>query len=173
MIDYRRGVYLRPLDPDNLEIYREERNQPDVRRWCRQTGLIDGNDQKAWYERQRLDTTISMFEIAKKNGDFLGVCGLTSIDSVNRRAEFSLWIKRSEQRQGYARMGLATLLDFAFGGLNLHQVWGETLESNPAYQMFMKMGFRYEGTRRDFYYKDGRFWGAQLVSIKRAEWEVL
>ena len=98
------------------------------------------------------------------------MCGLTSIDYINSRAEFSLYIGHSYQRQGFAKDALKALLEVAFNEVNLNGVWGETFEGNHALNLFEKLGMKKEGTRRQFYFKGGKYIDAHLVSITREEW---
>jgi RimJ/RimL family protein N-acetyltransferase len=121
-----------------------------------------------WFANQAEDPTISMFGIF--NCDVLvGVCGFTDISHVNRRAEFSLYIGLEYQRMGYGIQALKTLFHHGYGDLNLKVIWGETLETNPALHCFEKLGMQIEGVRREFYYKDGEYLDAILISMTREE----
>lgn len=103
----------------------------------------------------------------------IGVCGLTSIDMTNRRAEFSLYLIPSYQGKHLGSKALTILLEHAFNNLGLMQVWGEVFEGNPAIESFEKLGFKRDGVRRDFYFRDGKFINANLISIKDDEWRSL
>ena len=166
-------ISLAPLDSTDCEQIREWRNDYSIWRWTRQNDLISDVDQTAWFERQAKDPTIRMYKLVQTVGDHaqtVGVCGLTSIDHANSRAEFSLYIAPKFQKQGLGSRGLSVLLRHGFMNLGLNLIWGETFDGNPAAQMFEKLGFQKEGTRRQFYWKDGRFIDAHLYSITRAEW---
>jgi RimJ/RimL family protein N-acetyltransferase len=170
MIDFRQGVTLEALDRTWLNLVRGWRNTPDIYFWCRQNDLISDADQERWYDQQSADDTVKMYLI--KAGDVpVGVCGLTSIDLSNRRAEFSLYIAPGHHRCGYGRKALSTLLSHGFRNLGLNLIWGESFRGNPACQMFAGMGFVCEGARREFYFKDGKFIDALLYSITAREWE--
>lgn len=169
MIDYGFGVSLGPLKLDHLDFYRIERNDKDCWRWCRQHTLIDEIDQQEWYERQRCDRSVQMFEVVDKANLAVGVCGLTDINHLHQRAEFSCWIAKGSQRKGYAMSTLKTLFKYGFEELNLNVIWGETLDHNPAIHAFQRLGMVFEGTRRDYYYKAGQFYDAHLLSIKKGE----
>jgi len=170
MIACGHGVTLYPLDEDYIESFRRVRNHPAIRRWCRQVGLISREDQKKWFKNQQSDPTIQMFQIYNRIERVSGVCGLTSIDLVNARAEFSLYIFPTDHRQGLGRGALKTLLDYGFKELNLHQIWGETFDGNPAMRLFTDLGFKKDGTLRDFYFKNGEYIDAHRISILRSEW---
>jgi ribosomal-protein-alanine N-acetyltransferase len=100
----------------------------------------------------------------------VGVAGLTSLSFANRRAEFSLYIAPKYHRHGLGKMALRLLLLHGFSNLGLNVIYGETFDGNPAAKMFESLGFVKEGTRRDFYWKDGKWLDAHLYSLKREEW---
>lgn len=172
MIDFGYGVELHPFDSTFLEQARAWRNQRDVFKWCRQSKLITDVEQAQWFETQRKDASIRMFLMKESEGNAVGVCGLTSLDFMNRRAEFSLYIDPKKQNRGLGEMGLKSLLNHGFYDLGLNVIWGETFDGNPALKLFERLGMKVEGVRRDFYYKEGRFINASLVSILRSEWEM-
>lgn len=170
MIDYGAGVQLGPLDSKYNEQIRAWRNDPKVFRWCRQPTIISDVEQQAWFSRQTADPTIKMFSIVQGNA-LVGVAGFTSIDAVNRRAEFSLYIGPEHQKLRLGRAALETLFNHGFMALNLNVIWGEVFEGNHAFHLFLKLGMIHEGKRQQFYFKDGRYWNADLVSINYAQWK--
>lgn len=164
MIDFGYGVSLDRIRLVDLEILRQWRNDYRIWRWCRQNDLISEIDQDAWYERQAKDPSISMYKILDKN-ECIGVCGLTSIDYINRRGEFSLYIAPKYQTFGFSKMALKTLFRHGFSNIGLNRIWGETFEGNFAASLFEGMGMKKEGTRKEFYFRDGDFIDADLYSI--------
>jgi UDP-4-amino-4,6-dideoxy-N-acetyl-beta-L-altrosamine N-acetyltransferase len=168
MIDYGLGVELQAFSSEDNNDARHCRNNPKVRGWCRQVGLIDWRQQDLWFDRQSDDPSIKMFSILQTDSiGFLGACGLTDIDHINRRAEFSLYIHPSRHGKGFGRRALLTLLKFGFDELNLNRIWGETMEGNFAINLFETIGFEREGTRKEFYFKNGHYLDAHLISIGR------
>lgn len=167
------GLNLATIDFADLDRLRAWRNDHEIWRWCRQFDLITEGEHRAWFDRQATDPTCRMYKVQRRVAsavETVGVCGLTSIDQLNRRAEFSLYIGPEFQKQGLGRQALAILLQHGFQNLGLNVIWGESFEGNPAAKMFEKLGFQKEGTRRQFYFRDGRFIDADLYSITREEW---
>ena len=174
MIEYEfTKTSLISIDRSDLKKLREWRNCYSIWKWCRQFDVISELDQERWFEKINKSPDIRMYVITDKEKKLrVGVCGLTDIDHVNRRAEFSLYIAPEYQRNGYAKDALKTLFCHGFDNLNLHIIWGETMEGNKALGLFKKLGMKEEGFRRDFYFKDGNYIGATLVSIKNDEFFV-
>lgn len=171
MLDYGYQVKLDAISESDGELLRSWRNDPSIHIWCRQIGLISETNQREWIRRQALDTSMVMFLIRAGTSDKpIGVCGLTSIEPLHRRAEFSLYIAKDFQGQGYGKKSLKSLLHFGFDSLNLNCVWGETFEGNPALKMFLDLGMKKEGTRRQFYFKNGKYLDCHLVSLLAEEY---
>lgn len=149
------------------------RNDHRIWQWCRQNDLISDAEQLAWFEKQSKDNTIKMYKTTVKTKDkyvAVGVCGFTSIDMTNRRAEFSLYISPNFQGNSFGKKALNCLLTHGFKNLGFNTIWGEVFDGNPAINMFYALGFKHEGTRREFYFRDGKFINAELISIKASEW---
>jgi len=173
MIDFGYGVQLVPISDQHLYWIFECRNNIKIREWCRQHTLLNELVHRGWYQLQAQDPTMCMFVINNIDNKPVGVCGLTSIDHRNSRAEFSCWIDPDEQQKGYCTNGLKTLFAHGFKDLNLNIIWGETFDGNPALRIFReKLGMKYEGARRQFYFKGGKYIDAHLISITKDEFMV-
>lgn len=168
MIDCGLGIALDVIHKQDIETLRNWRNHPKVMRWCRQNNLIYPEDQRRWYEWQKKDLNTRMFSIMF--GDkLIGVCGLTSIDLINSRAEFSLYIAPKYQGQKFSKPTLKTLFSYGFNELGLSSIWGETFDDNPAKDVFKSLGMKVDGIRRKFYFKDGRRSDAIIFSMLNDE----
>jgi diamine N-acetyltransferase len=168
MIDFGFGVELRTIDAKDSQDLRYWRNQYPVWRHCRQSDLISETHHGNWMEWQAKDPNTRMYAIYS-DGALVGVCGLTSIDWLVRKAEFSLYIGPEHQGQHLSTKALRTLFSHGFQNMNLNLIWGESF--NPkALRVFEKIGMKTEGVRRDFYFKEGRYLDATLISIRRDEW---
>lgn len=167
MINFGYGVKLAPLNPENLDTYRRNRNDWSIRRWCRQTGLIDKASQVEWFHSAVEDPAISMFEMwdGVKNR-FVGVCGLTDLDPWNRRAEFSLYVNPEAQGAQYGYQGLKTLVEYGFKDLGLNLIWGETVGANPAEKTFRRVGFVSTGYKPQYYFKDGKWHDSHMYFLE-------
>jgi RimJ/RimL family protein N-acetyltransferase len=167
---------LVPVDSIHIELLRRWRNDHAIWRWSRQNDLISDVSQRAWFERVSKDTTTRMYCVEltlhgeKAEKYLVGACSLSAIDFAHRHAEFSIYIDPAAQGRGNGKRALSLLLAHGFQNLGLHQIWGETFEGNHAAKMFESLGFRHDGTRRQFYWKDGKMIDSHLVSILREEW---
>lgn len=164
-------ILLHRLKRPDLEKTFQARNNPEISKWCRQDTELHWDDHVAWFDKQRTDDSIEMFGI--HTNELVGVCGLTNIDYVCRRGEFSCYIFPEFQRRGICSSSLEVLFSLGFYWLNLNLIWGETFSHNPAFKLFTeKLGMKKDGVRQQFYYKDGNYIDAEMVSITRAQWDI-
>jgi RimJ/RimL family protein N-acetyltransferase len=122
-------------------------------------------------ESQIADPTIKMFGVYNLDpvSACIGVCGFTSIDRVNQKAEFSLYIAPQFHGCGYGSAALYTLVRHGFEDMNLNRIWGETFDGNPAESIFKRIGFKKEGTLKQSYFRKGRFIDSHIYGIIRGE----
>jgi len=161
---------LRRLREEDLEETFKWRNDPLIYEWCRQYAPLHFINHVNWFKNQAHDQSQSMFAI-EKDKIILGVCGLTSINQINKNAEFSLYIGPEYQGKKNAKKGLMHLLHHGFHDLGLNRIWGEVFDKNPAYNMFIKLGFEHEGIRKESYYRDGNFIDSHLISFSHKHFD--
>lgn len=157
-------INLRRIHEDDLPILFSQRNHPEIYRWCRQNAPLHWENHVAWYKKQAENDSLSMFVIAE-GPSVIGTCGLTDIDYVNSRAEFSLYIAPEFQKSGYGKRALIELFKYGFNDLGLNRIWGETFEGNGALKLFQNLGMKIEGVRDEFYYRSGRYISSTLIGL--------
>lgn len=164
---------LRPIEREDLPRLRRWRNDWRIIAWTRQYDMLNEIEHERWFERQSIDHTTRMYVIVMKAAgktEPVGVCGLTSIDWRCRRAEFSIYTGPEFHKKGIGGHALSILLSHGFDNLGLNLIYGETLAGNPGIKLYERLGFQKEGTRRQFYFKDGKAVDAHLYSITAREW---
>lgn len=170
MLEYGHGVTLRRIEEDDLGNLFTWRNDPNVFKYTRQNAPLHRSGHRDWFVWQSKDPKTSMFVVCTPDGKSAGVVGLTSIDHLNRHAEFSCYIAPNSQKKGLGKAALKTLFDYGFKVLGLNLIWGETFEGNPAVKTFEAVGMTKHGTRPDFYFRNGKFIDAHLFGILEKSW---
>jgi RimJ/RimL family protein N-acetyltransferase len=169
-VNYGFGITLRRIKEEDLVYLFDWRNQKDIYFWCRQSSPLHWMGHLSWFKKQAFDPKLSMFSILTSNDRLCGVCGLTDIDMLNRRAEFSCYIEPMSQGADLGSRTLKTLFMHGFKDLGLNRIWGETFTANPAFDLFTKrLGMEHEGTRQEYYFRDGAFINCNLVSISASK----
>lgn len=142
---------LRLLHKDDLDLVRQWRNHPEVRRYMYTQHEIGAEEHYAWYERVQHDETRHLL-IFEPNGRPTGFINFHVVDSQARRAEWGFYLA-PDAPQGSGRELGQIALEYAFENLGVHKVCGETLEYNTRSIRFHKrLGFTHEATLRDHYF---------------------
>lgn len=90
---------------------------------------------------------------------YIGTVKLDKIDLFRRSGEIGIMIgDLSFQGQNIGTQSVKLILDYGFGVLGLHRIWGGTSEYNyPMIKLFQKFLFQEEGRFRAANYIDGQY----------------
>ncbi len=106
------------------------------------------------------------------NGEFVGIIDLHEVDKRNKKAAVGAWLGRKYWGKGYGTKALKLILQFAFKELKLHRVEGIAFEWNVASRRIMeKVGFKFEGMRRESFKLNGKYQNEVIYGILRDEFK--
>lgn len=149
-------IFLRALEPEDLEfiyaiendttIWEVSNTQTPYSKFLIKQYLE--NAHQDIYEAKQLRLAIC------KNGqnDAIGLIDLFEYDPRNNRAGVGIIIQQPDHRnQGYGSEALGLLIEFAFGSLNLHQLFANISTDNiHSLQLFTTFGFEQIGVKKDW-----------------------
>jgi diamine N-acetyltransferase len=164
-------IYLRALEPEDLEFLHSVEN--DERIWevsNTQTPyskfLIKRyleNAQQDIYEAKQLRLAIC------KDREFraVGLIDLFDFDPRNQRAGVGIIIKDTGDRNlGIGSEALELLIKYAFGPLNLHQLFANIdVNNEPSITLFTKFGFEKIGVKKDWNLVAGKYKDEALFQL--------
>lgn len=134
-----------------------------AKKWIRNVKM--GALNKSWYEYAIIN---------KKNGAYMGNVGLINIDKASRRCDITYFIDPLYQNHGIATQAGAIMIKHAFEELGMVRVGGMCMESNPASARVMeKLKMTYEGTLRNYFFKENTYINARNYSILLEEYTSL
>lgn len=166
-------IYLRPIEREDAAMITPWINDPEIRPFIRRYRPLDHASEVAFIDRLNSDETTVALVIVIKDGDRpIGVTGLHGIDPHNRLAEFGITIgDKACWRQGFGAETTKTIVDYAFGVLNLNRVALFVYEYNErGIRCYERVGFRKEGVLRQEHFYNGRYWDTLVMSLLRSEW---
>jgi len=175
--DFYRGslTMLAPMDMEKeKEVWELWNQDSDYLRLLDDTPAIQFSAAmiREWFEKD--DPRSSLFGIyTLENNKLIGFTELGGYDWVSRNAWVAIGIGDVDYRgKGYGTDAMNTLLKFAFRVQNLHRVnLGVFSFNERAVKCYEKCGFKYEGTIREFIYKDDKRWDGMNMGILQSEWE--
>jgi len=153
-------IILRAPEPSDLDVLYTWENDPD--NW------IVGNTTTPFsrhvlskylenahldiYEAGQLRLMIDRLDENNKTEKRLGTIDLFDFDPMHQKAGIGILIARKENRlKGLASEALSLLIEYAFRGLQLHQLYCNVAENNPvSLKLFKKFGFEEVGKKLDW-----------------------
>ena len=83
--------------------------------------------------------------------ELLGLIDLFDFDPQHRRAGLGIVVLEKHQHKGIASQALGMMRDYAFGHLDLHQIYAHIPADNESSRrLFERAGFRQSGTLKDW-----------------------
>lgn len=172
-------IYLTPLQIDNIYKHFEWNNDPELNRFDSEIPFVEESfgDFKKRFDHMVYEPVPSSrdFEIHTNDDTLIGVAYIAGISEANRHCKIGVTIgDRNYWGQGFGRESLELLLDYCFNDLKMHRVSAETFEYNTAWQKLVEhMGFKKEGTEREYLFRDGRFWDNEIYSMLEQEYRAI
>lgn len=117
--------------------------------------------------------SIRFFLCLKKSEEIIGDLVIGDIKHGNV-ANCVIGIKISKKfcKRGFAFEALQVGVNFCFSSLNLNRVEANILPENiPSINLFTKLGFKYEGVARQYFYTDGSWKDHHRFSLLKEEYE--
>jgi RimJ/RimL family protein N-acetyltransferase len=166
-----KNIQLRTTIKSDMELKVKWYGDPEVNKTLVLPEKLELDKTYQWFEKTKNDSSRFDITIETLDGVPIGVIGLKNINKNNRSA--LLYIVIGEKDYWGKGLGLeAELLaiHYGFKEMGLHRVLATALENNPAsIRVCEKVGFVLEGTSRDDYYRDGKFYNVNKYSILRNE----
>lgn len=164
-------INLRALEPEDLEfVYAVENDEsiwevsntqtPYSRFLIRQ--YLENAHQDI-YEAKQLRLAICKNDSANA----IGLIDLFDFDPKNQRAGVGIIIQdESDRHLGYGKEALGLVIDYAFGQLQLHQLYANIgTENTASLSLFTTFGFEKIGVKKDWNFTHNRFHDEALFQL--------
>lgn len=170
-------IWLRPVEMEDAHLWVTATNDSYVAHFTGYTLPLSldmaeqlfKNDVIANYGKSSYSFTIC--PLGENKG--IGLIVLYHVDKINSNAEFGMFIVGDENRgKGYGTDAIYTILDFGFDELPLERIYLTVYDFNlQARQLYTKIGFVHEGTKRKVFRHQGQLHDAHIMAILRDEWQ--
>ncbi len=168
-------LYLRPLEPkqDSSKLAEWYNNQA-LRHYLNPEPLSYAR-YKDFLDRLKRNTKLTILGVAlKSNHTLIGSVGLKDLTGgfVSQAAElYSVKVDPQEQGKGYGTEATQLILHYSFIKQNLNRLETYDVEENvPGWKVDEKLGFQFEGIRREVFFRDGRSQNMRMYSMLRREY---
>ena len=170
-------LFIRNLKPEDLPAFHSYRSNPDVVKY-QSFGVMDINEASNFIEIQkdksfgRAGEWVQYGIENRMTHEIIGDCAIRLGHSDTGIAEIGITISHLEQRKGFAKEAMLSILKFLFEEKNIHRVIEIVDEENEASINLMKsIGYRMEGHFIENIFFKGR-WGNEFqFAMLKKEWE--
>ena len=147
---------------EELEMVREWRNHPDVRKWMYNQHEVS-HEEHLRFVKALKDAEGKAYWIVKKGRMYLGVVYLLNIRLLHGHAYMGIYSNPIQRNKGVGKTLISLVVRIAFDFLNLHTLKLEVFETNErAINLYRKAGFREEGRLKGFV-RSGNRWIDVLI----------
>jgi diamine N-acetyltransferase len=166
-----KDIKLRALEPSDLDFLYELENDESVWEVSNTTTPYSkfvlkkylDNAHRDIYEVKQLRLVIC----EKKTHRPIGFVDLFDFDPKHKKVGVGIVIFKAEDKgKGYATQSLQQVCAYAFGQLNMHQVYANITEDNTSsLQLFEKLGFTRSGVKKDWIHSEGIYKSEYLYQL--------
>jgi RimJ/RimL family protein N-acetyltransferase len=168
-------VTLRAPELSDVPLLHQWSNDPEI--WNMLGGWhfpFSSRSTEDWV-RGRKDNNLTdhVFCIETPNEGTIGTANLVNIDWKNKNAFHGMMIgKKALRGKGYALDALFAVMRYAFLELGLHRIDGDMVSYNTRSIDFYvkKGGWKHEGVRRNWFYRNGQFYDKVIVGVTREDY---
>ncbi len=165
-------VYLRALEPEDLDFVHEIENDEDFWEISSTQSPYSKFLIRQYIEnahRDIYDIKQLRLVICTNRKRRVGLIDVYDLEPRDRRAAIGILIANKKDRnKGYGSESLSLLCDYCFTHLGLHQVYANVTASNrDSMRVFENNGFRKVGLKKDWTLFNGKFkdeWLYQLLN---------
>jgi ribosomal-protein-alanine N-acetyltransferase len=109
--------------------------------------------------------------VLREDGRLIGRCGLNVVSLEQREGAVWYVLDRAQWGKGYIPEAAEAILDFGFGTLGLHRVWGDCDPRNTgSVRVMQKLGMRQEAHFRENAFIKGEWCDSLIYAILDREW---
>lgn len=157
------NIYLRALEPEDLEFVYAVENDENI--WEVSNTITPyskflirqylENAHQDIYEAKQLRLAICK----KESSEAIGLIDLFDFDMKNKRAGVGIIIQNETDRNsGFGKEALGLVINYAFGSLQLHQLFANIgTENKASLSLFTTFGFEKIGVKKDWNFTNNAF----------------
>ena len=155
---------FRPLEEKDLSFLNEIRNlyAPE---FLHDSRIFTLEQTKTWFQKLNPE-----FYIMEYSNEKIGYFRISNYSSENKNLYIGADIHPSFANKGLGYKAYKEFIPFIFKKYNLHKISLEVLENNyKAFNLYKKIGFTHEGTKREEVFKNGEYINSIIMSLLKKE----
>ncbi len=174
MIIEGKRVILRAIENKDLSLLQNWSNNPEIQYGLGGWHFPSSMDiMNRWFESIQGDELNQRYAIDTEKHGLIGTANLVNINWKDRNAFTGMLIGDKDIRgQGYGTDSVMTLMRYTFEELGLERLDSTMIENNKAsLKLYLgKCGWTEEGRKKNWYWRQNRYWDKIVVGITREDY---
>jgi RimJ/RimL family protein N-acetyltransferase len=159
-------IYIRKLIKDDVCFLNSVRNEC-AEKYLHDSRTFSIQDSYKWFETTNPDYYLILY-----NDISIGYFRLSNHSIVNKNIYIGADLHKDWRGKGLAYESYCKFIPFIFEKYDLNKITLEVLSTNlVAKNLYKKLGFIWEGTKRKEIYKNGLYIDSEIMSMLREEYE--
>lgn len=119
------------------------------------------------------EKSITYAIVKKETEELMGAISLMAINNTHKKAELGYWVGVPYWNKGYCTEASQAIVELGFKELNLNRIYALSMEcNNGSWRVMEKIGMKYEGTRRQDVFKNGKAIDLRSYAILREDFHI-
>jgi len=169
------SYYLKKIQSTDIHNIHKGLSDPEITRYydVHFDTLEETQVQMDWYASLIKDGTGIWWGIYEEStGAFCGAAGYNALERAHQKAEVGLWLLKEFWGRGILKAIMPKVFEKGFLDLGLNRIEGYVVSENEKCKSALaKINFTYEGTMREYEFKDGIAINVDIYAIIKKDWE--
>jgi ribosomal-protein-serine acetyltransferase len=178
-LDLGDDLVLAPLEPWQAAEFAAfvEAERAHLAPWLPWGGLIVDEESARGFLQRYADGTAAdgrRIYALRVEGQLVGGSLFRVFEPEAGTCEIGVWLAAGAQGHGYVTRAVAAMLDWAFVVRGLHRAeWHCVPENTASRAVAQRLGMTHEGTLRESWQHDDRWWDSEVWALLASEWRGL
>jgi diamine N-acetyltransferase len=155
MFLYGEKIFLRALEPSDVELLYQWENDPDIWKISQTLTPYSKHSLKEFVDSSKEDifsTKQARFMVNLLHSkETVGILDIFDIDFINSRAGIGILIDKNFRNQEIGTEAIELAINYLFNTLLFHQIYCNVLNNNSiSLKLFIKCGFSVIGIKKDW-----------------------
>jgi len=168
------NYFLKEIEASDIDFIYQGLSDSEITKYydVHYSSLEATKVQMQWYKNLKKNGTGIWWGIFDaSNAIFCGAGGYSDLDKYHKKAEIGFWLLKEYWGNGILKEVMPHIFEYGFRNLDLNRIEGYVVSDNANCKNALeKINCTYEGTMREYEYKNGEKIDVDIYAVLKSEW---